>query len=383
MHSCGFRFLVTVALAGVAFMKCATAQSHIITQVLSLDNPPAMDTVIAQLADKRVVFIGEIHDRYDHHLNQLEIIRGLHKFHPDLAIGVEYFPQQFQPQVDDYITGRITEDQFLRAVDYYRTWGYDYRLYAPVFRFAREQRIAVRALNIPGSIVSAVYKVGIKGLSEQQRASLPREIEPADEGYKERLRSAFEEHQSTKRDAFDHFVEAQLVWDESMASSAAQYLTANPGRQLVILAGAGHIAFGSGIPSRLERRVHASYAIVLNSGVAIEPRIADYILLSSNQALPPAGVLGVKLEEKGGECRIRSLDPAGAAEKAGLKDGDVIVDIDGEPVTKTEDVRIALWKKKPGESVLVHIRRGRRSGTNETRDFEIELAAPANTDGKP
>jgi uncharacterized iron-regulated protein len=339
-----------------------------------------MDAVIAQLTDKRVVFIGETHDRYDHHLNQLEIIRELHKFHPDLAIGVEYFPQEFQPQVDDYIAGRITEDQFLRAVDYYRTWGFDYRLYAPIFRFAREERITVRALNVPGSVVSAVSKVGIQGLSEQQRASLPREIEPADESYKERLRSAFEEHPSAKRDAFDHFIEAQLSWDEGMASSAAQYLTANPGRQMVILAGAGHIEFGSGIPSRLERRIHASYVIVLNSGVAIEPHIADYILLSNNQPLPPAGVLGVSLEEKDGECRIRSLNPAGAAEKAGLKSGDVIVDIDGEPVTTTGDVRLALWKKKPGERVVVRIRRGRRAGS---RNFEVELAAAPKTEGTP
>ena len=95
-------------------------------------------------------------------------------------IGVEYFPQQFQPQVDDYIAARTTEDQFLRAVDYYRTWGYDYRLYAAIFRFARDRRIPVRALNVASSLASAVAKVGLKGLSEQQRASLPREIQLAD-----------------------------------------------------------------------------------------------------------------------------------------------------------------------------------------------------------
>jgi uncharacterized iron-regulated protein len=152
-----------------------------------LDNPLAIDNVMAQLATKRVVFVGETHDRYDHHLNQREVIRYLHDLDPNLVIGVEYLPQQFQPQVDDYIAKRTTEDQHLRAVDYYRTWGYDYRLYAPIFRFAREQRIPVRALNIAGSLVSVVAKVGIKGLSEQQRASLPREIQLADEAYKARL----------------------------------------------------------------------------------------------------------------------------------------------------------------------------------------------------
>jgi uncharacterized iron-regulated protein len=330
-----------------------------------------MDSVIRQLAARRVVFVGETHDRYDHHLNQLEIIRRLHQTDPNLAVGVEYFPRQFQPQLDDFIAGRITEDQFLRSVDYYRTWGYDYRLYAPIFEFLRDQRIPVRALNVPAALTSAVAKSGIEGLSKQQRASMP-EIQPADEAYKARLRSAFEEHQSVKPGAFDHFVEAQLVWDESMAATAAEYLDANQSRKMVILAGSGHIAFGSGIPSRLERRIHASYAIVLNSGVSIEPQIADYILLSTKEELPPAGALGVSLEEKGGECRIRSLNPAGAAEKAGLRKGDVLVEVDSEPVRTASDVRLALWKKKPGDRVMVRVRRGA-----ESRDFAVELAGPA------
>jgi uncharacterized iron-regulated protein len=354
---------------------CPAAQD-VRVQALDLEKPLPIDSVVAQLAAKRVVFVGETHDRYDHHLNQLEIIRRLHQLDPNLVIGVEYFPQQFQPQVDDYIAARTTEDQFLRAVDYYRTWGYDYRLYAPIFRFAREQRIPVRALNVASSLVSAVAKVGIKGLSEQQRASLPREIQPADEAYKTRLRSAFAEHQNTKPDAFDRFVEAQLVWDEAMANNAAEYLNANQDRRMVILAGSGHVAFGSGIPSRLGRRMHASYGIVLNSGVSIEPQMADYILLSNEQELPPAGVLGVSLEEKGGECRIRSVDPAGAAGRAGIKRTDALVDIDGEPVKAASDVRLALWKKTPGERVVVGIRRGGRPGTTANRSFAVELAAP-------
>jgi uncharacterized iron-regulated protein len=322
----------------------------------------------------RVVFIGETHDRYDHHLNQLEIIRRLHDLDPNLAIGVEYFQQPFQAQVDNYIAGRTTEKEFLREANYYEGWGYDFRLYAPIFRYAREQHIPVRALNVPRALASAVAKVGTAGVSEKLRAYLPREIEPADAAYKDRLRNAFEAHQAVKPDAFDHFVEAQLVWDEGMGESAAAYLNANPDRRLVVLAGSGHVAFGSGIPARLERRTHTKFAIVLNSGEEIEPHMADFLLLTKRQDLPPAGVLGVRLEEKGGECRIGSISPGGAADKAGLKKGDVLAAIDGQSVKAVTDVELDLWDKRPGDRVCINVRGKRHRGAAAECDFQVELA---------
>jgi uncharacterized iron-regulated protein len=372
-----FRYLLVLPFACASWVGPAIAQDQASLDVIDLDATLSLDRLAAQLATKRVVFVGETHDRYDHHLNQLEIIRRIHQIDPNLVVGVEYFQQPFQPQVDDYIAGRTTEKEFLRATEYYEGWGYDYRLYAPIFRFAREQRIPVRALNVPRALPSAVAKVGIAGLSAQQRAYLPKEIGPADEDYRNRLRPAFEAHGAAKPEAFDHFVEAQLVWDEGMAESAAAYLNANQGRRMVILAGSGHVAFGTGIPKRLERRTRAASAIVLNGGDEVEPHLADYLLLSKKQELPAAGVLGVSLEEKDGGCRIRSLSTGGAGEKAGLKRGDVLVEIDGQTVKRIADLRVALWDRNPGDRVWVSVRRKLRFGAPIERNFEIELAAPA------
>jgi uncharacterized iron-regulated protein len=370
-----------LTLACALWVVRAAAQDQASFNAADLDAALSPDKLAAQVASKRVVFVGETHDRYDHHLNQLAIIRQIHQLDPNLAIGVEYFQQRFQPQLDDYIAGRSTENEFLRATEYYQEWGYDYRLYAPIFRFAREQRIPVRALNVPASLASAVAKTGVAGLSQEQRASLPKEIGGADEDYRSRLRQAFEAHGSAKPDAFDHFVEAQLVWDEGMAESAASYLKENEGRRMVILAGSGHLAFGSGIPKRLERLTNASYAIVLNGGdnEEVGPRMADYLLLSGKQELPPAGLLGISMEEKDGGCRIRSLSPGGAGEKAGLKRGDVLVEIEGQTIKKISDTRLVLWDRKPGDRVRVSVNRKSGLGGASARNLEIELTAP----GKP
>jgi uncharacterized iron-regulated protein len=329
-------------------------------QAVDLNTALTPATLVRQVSSKRVVFVGETHDRYDHHLNQLEIIRGLYAQDPKLSIGVEYLEQRFQTHVDDYIEGRIDEQEFLRTTDYFEEWGYDYRLYQPIFRFAREKKIPVRALNVPTSVVSAVSKSGLAGLTTQQRDGLPPDYGPADEDYKTRLRTVFQQHGPSKPGAFDHFVEAQLTWDESMSAAAAAYLNANPDRRMVILAGSGHIEFGSGIPQRLARRTHATYATVINSGNNDEfgPHMADYVLFSKEQELPPAAVLGVSTDDKSGECKVRSLTAGGAAEEAGVKKGDVLTEIDGQPVKRTADIRLALWSKKPGDAVRLQIRRG-------------------------
>jgi S1-C subfamily serine protease len=62
--------------------------------------------------------------------------------------------------------------------------------------------------------------------------------------------------------------------------------------------------------------------------------------------------------------RITGVAKDGAAEKAGLMVGDVMMAIDGESMRTPEDARIALFYKNRGDIVAVKLRRG---------DQEMEL----------
>src|SRR5690348_18010418 len=62
----------------------ATAQDRVSLDAIDLDATLPLDKLAAQLVSKRVVFVAEIHSRYDHHLNQLEIIRRLFQLYPEL-----------------------------------------------------------------------------------------------------------------------------------------------------------------------------------------------------------------------------------------------------------------------------------------------------------
>jgi len=343
------------------------------TPVLDLGTIQDLEGVIPKLADKRVVFVGERHDRYEHHLAQLEIIRRLHAIHPRLAIGMEIFQQPFQGVLDDYIAGSLSEQEMLRGTEYYNRWGFDYRLYAPILRYAREHQLPVIALNLPVELTRKVGRSGVDALAAEERAQLPSTIDRSDDTYEERLRQVFNQHPDNGR-SFDNFLEVQLLWDEGMAQQAADYLAAHPDYHMVILAGSGHLARGSGIPRRLVRRQPVSSAIVLNGWEgALEPDLADFILLTEPRMLSPSGKFGVLLDDKADVPTVDTCLSDSPCTRAGLMHGDRFLSINGEPLKDMTDLHLAMWDKQPGESVILQVSRKRWFSSSQQLSFTLEL----------
>lgn len=346
------------------------------TPALQISDSPDLKSLIPDLAKKQVIFIGEIHTRYDHHLTQLEIIQRLHAIHPDLAIGMEIFQQPFQAHLDKYVRGELDEREMLRLTEYYVRWRYDYRLYAPILRYARENSIPVIALNVPMELSRKVSRSGLDSLTEAERAQLPEDIDRTDEDYENRLREIFNQHSGGQAEDFDNFLTAQLLWDEGMAQSIANYLESHPGTHMVVLAGRGHLAHGSGIPSRVTRRLPVSSAIVLNSWEdSIQPGLADILLLPEEQALPKAGKIGAILEEDEAKNKvtIASCVPDSACSKVGMKAGDQILMINEQIITNLADLRVMMWDKEPGEEISVTIRRRHWFSSPEELSYPLTL----------
>ena len=344
------------------------------TPSLDLGTVSDLETLIPRLADKRVVLIGETHDRLDHHLIQLEIIRGLHAIHPKIAIGMEAFQQPFQRHLDDYVAGKLSKRELLRETEYYQRWGYDFRLYEPILSFAREHRLPLVALNLPKELTQKVGERGIDGLSDEERAEIPDEIDRSDSVYEERLEEIFNLHPQRNRQSFDHFLEVQLLWDEGMAERAAGFLESHPEYTMVILAGSGHIVYGSGIPRRLERRTPVSTAIVLAGWEGeLGPEIGDYLLLPQERDLPAAGRIGAFLDEDEDRLEVSSCTSGSACDKAGLKAGDQILSLEGQPITSMADLKLIMWDKSPGDRIEMEIRRKRWLSGPRQLTLEIVL----------
>ncbi len=367
----------TVGVARLPATKAAEAPPlavAISTKAVDLHTLPDLAAILPRLAEDRVVFVGERHTNYSDHLNQLAIIRGLHERRADLAIGMEYFQQPFQQHLDAYIAGTLSETELLAKTQYFTRWGYDFRLYQPILRFARERSIPLVALNLRSEIVQKVGQSGLSSLTEQERSEIPQQLDRSNPAYREFLQSVFQEHPHGKSTRFENFYEAQLLWDEGMAARAARYLEEHPARALVVLAGTGHVQYGFGIPDRLRRRSQVSRAILVNGlGESFGPNVADFVLLSDEVRLPPAGTLGIVLEPGKDGLRIASFAKESAAQAAGLEPGDRILSLGGEPVKDLADVKLLMWNKRPGERIEVGIRRGTWLFGQSEMTFEVVL----------
>ncbi|NJL53587.1 MAG: ChaN family lipoprotein [Hydrococcus sp. SU_1_0] len=147
-----------------------------------------------------VIYLGESHDSPSIHQQQLEIITQLQAdladAEPELAIALEMFQRPFQPMLDRYLAGTITEAQLREQTEYDTRWGFDWKFYAPILRFAKDQQIPLIALNTPSEITQKVAQSGINSLEKNDFRYIPplQDIKLDNAEYRQRLTEIYQHH---------------------------------------------------------------------------------------------------------------------------------------------------------------------------------------------
>lgn len=343
-------------------------------RVMDLTNLQSLTSVVERLAKDAVVYVGETHDRYAHHLLQLEVIRQLHRLNPKLVIGLEFFQQPFQSALDDYIAGRSSEAEMLLRSEWYDRWRFDYRLYRPILKFARENGIPVVALNLSRELIERISAVGLAGLSAAERGQLPRQMDRGDDRYLQRIKSVYQSHPQTAGSSFDRFLEVQLAWDEGMAERIVGYLQEHPASSMVVLAGSGHLIQGTGIPNRVSRRkLVRSHILLPADSTILNPDSADFLVFVEQVELPQAGLMGVMLDDSGSGVRISGVAPESSAALAGIEKGDLIQRLNGVEVHTAADIKIGMLDKSPGDPVTLQLLRKRLVLGEQILELEFKL----------
>lgn len=346
----------------------------------------SFDEIVTELAQNRVIYLGETHDSLSDHLLQFRIIQALQKKGLDLAIAMEMFPTSSQQPLDDYLLGqkKMEEADFLRQSHWFEVWRYDWRLFRPIFSFCRQYSIPVYGINIERKIVSTVFADGhTDNLSPEQIQTIAADRDLGVQGYVERLRLVHGFHAESphgKGKGISGFVQSQAIWDESMAENIAKILEDHPKKTVVVIAGSQHTRKDSGIPPRLLRRMNVKQTTVVNlygnNATAAPQEQADYVFLSEPISLAPQGKIGIMLapekDEEGEEhLRITGLSHAGKAKEAGIKENDIIVSINEQAAKNMEDIGILMMDSRPGDLLQVVVLR--KDENNESKELTISV----------
>lgn len=334
----------------------------------------AADALLTRLAGQQVVLLGEAHDSAEDHRWQLQTLAQLQVRQPRIALALEMFPRRLQPVLDDWVAGKLTEQEFLVRAEWDKVWSFDARDYLPLFHFARMNRLPMLAANVERTLPEAIGKSGWDAVPEVQKEGVSRPAAPS-ASYLKELRTVFEHHPAKARGeaAFPNFVEAQTVWDRALAQSIAQYLTRQPEALVVGILGAGHVRFGHGVTHQLAdfniRRVAG--LVTWDYGDActqITKGLADalYVLSPPAPSPPRLGIATDNVAPGKDGVRIASVVAGSIAEQAGLKADDVLLEIAGRPVKNFMSVRAAVQRQAPGTWLPIKVRRG---------DAELEIVA--------
>ncbi|MFZ0107355.1 MAG: ChaN family lipoprotein [Thiobacillus sp.] len=342
-------------------------------------SPYPAPSLLGQLSAQQVVLLGETHDRADDHRWQLDVLTALQRQRKNVAIGFEMFPRRLQPVLDRWVAGELSEAAFLEQAEWKKVWGYDAELYLPLFRFAREHRLPMLALNVDRKLVQQVSASGWDAVAESERQGVSRPTPPG-EAYRAILKEVFDSHAGLQKDAgrFDYFVDAQILWDRAMAEGIAAHLQRRPQDLVVGILGAGHIQNGYGVPHQL-----ASLGVTRQSSLmtwpsdhsckALTAGLADAVFVIPPQPQQPASPpprLGVHLQMADDGVRIEGVMQGSLAEQTGLKAGDIVVQAAGRKPGDIQDMIRMVQRQPAGTWLPLQIRRG-------TETLEMVVRFPA------
>jgi uncharacterized iron-regulated protein len=116
--------------------------------------------MITEISKKDIVMIGEFHNNPISHWMELEITKDC-KENRNLVLGAEMFEQDNQQALDLYLQEKLSAKGLDSNARLWKNYPTDY---APLVNFAKENKIAFAATNIPRRYASLVSKGGFEAL---------------------------------------------------------------------------------------------------------------------------------------------------------------------------------------------------------------------------
>ena len=332
----------------------------------------------ARLADARLVLVGEEHIGMDSHRVERRVIEELHRAGRRVLIGLEMYPYPEQHWLDDWSDGKLSEEAFLAGSRWYGNWNYNWLYYRDIFLFARDNHLRMYAINAPREVVSAVRNKGFKGLTPEEAAHIPTQIDAKNADHLRLFKASFDEEESFHMGGSDEqwqaMLNAQCTWDATMGWNAVAPLGKDPDPKavMVVLVGSGHVQYGLGIERQARQWFKGKIASVIPVTVeddkkgpvkAVQASYANFVW-----GIPPEvgslyPELGLATHFRADDKLLEVLDvekdtPASAA---GFRVGDVLLTMDAVAIPDKATLARLVAGKRWGDAAAFTLRREKQT----------------------
>lgn len=109
--------------------------------------------LVEQVRAAEIVLFGDFHTLPQSQVAFFELLKRSYTLGKDqdfsrpIQVALEIFAAADQPHIDDYLSGRLPEEYFLKRIDYHNKWGFPWENYKPIVDFCVQNKIPIVGIN--------------------------------------------------------------------------------------------------------------------------------------------------------------------------------------------------------------------------------------------
>lgn len=225
-------------------LKLPALHSSYDAQIIDTNKQISIDLkqLVKHLKQADIIFIGEYHGNNASHLLQAQLQALLYQQRPQQILSMEQFTQAHQYIVNQYLAGKIGEQELIDDAEGWANYKASYR---PLVEFAKQHQLPIIAANAPSDIVRCVGKKGqdyIQLLTQVQKQQIANQPFFYTQAYLNKFSSVMHAGRevSNKTTSPSYRFYAQILRDNTMAQAIFNAQQQYPKHQIVHLNGTFH-----------------------------------------------------------------------------------------------------------------------------------------------
>jgi len=125
------------------FSRYANEYKKELLDYTAISNPSEL---FSRVGSSDVVYHGDYHTLKQSQKSVLRVLREISKKR-NIILCMETFYGNDQKYLDQYLDKKISEKDFLKAIDYYKKWGYKFQHWKKIIKFCQKQKIPILGIN--------------------------------------------------------------------------------------------------------------------------------------------------------------------------------------------------------------------------------------------